>query len=148
MRYIKKYNESNSEVLDEQEIKDFCEMNLAYLVDEGLNVIIDDYQQDKHYFPVILSLRRVTNSSWDEVKDQIIPFLIRLKSQFNLFSFEKDNLYYDIALDVLFKSGGEIGAYTHYLTADDLVNDRIGGWIKSNCKIKTISFNVKNKKEV
>ena len=148
MRYLRKYNEDNSAGLDEQELQEFCELNLAFLVDEGLNVIIDDYQQDKHYFPVILSLRRVTNSSWDEVKDQIIPFVIRLKSQFNLFSFEKDNLYYDIALDVLFNSGGEIGAYTHYLTADDLENDRIGGWIKSNCKIKTISFNVKNKKEV
>jgi hypothetical protein len=33
MRYIKRYNESNSEGLDEQEIKDFCEMNLAYLME-------------------------------------------------------------------------------------------------------------------
>jgi hypothetical protein len=81
MRYIKKYNESNSEVLDEQEIKDFCEMNLAYLVDEGLNVIIDDYQQDKHYFPVILSLRRVTNSSWDEVVNDRISFNVKNKKE-------------------------------------------------------------------
>ena len=44
MRYIKKYNESNSEGLTEEVIKDFCEMNLAYLMDDGLKVLVSpDY---------------------------------------------------------------------------------------------------------
>ena len=146
MRYIKSYNESNSQGLTQEDIRDFCEINLAYLVDEELRVIIDDYHKDKHYFPVILSLRRVSNKSWSEIKDHIIPFLIRLKNQYELVSFEKDNLFNDVALDVLFNSGGEVGSYTYYSSADDLVNDRIGDWINSNCKIKTISFYIKNKK--
>jgi hypothetical protein len=146
MRYIKRYNESNSQGLTQEDIQDFCETNLAYLVDEELKVIIDDYNQDNDYFPVILSLRRVSNKSWSEIKDHIIPFLIRLKNQYELVSFEKDNLFNDVELDVLFNSGGEVGTYTYYSSADDLVNDRIGDWINSNCKIKAISFYIKNKK--
>jgi hypothetical protein len=148
MRYLRKYNESSSECLNELEIKDFCEINLAYLVDEGLRVVVDDYYEADDYFPVILSFRQVENRKWDEVKDQIIPFLIRLKSQFSLFQVLRGNYYYDIELDTLFNSGGEIGAYSHWLTANDLVDDRISDWFRSHAKIKSISFYVKNKKEV
>jgi len=145
MKYIRSYNESNSEGLTEEDLKDFCEINLAYLMDDDLRVIIDDYYEAGNYFPVILSLRNVDNNKWDEVKDHIIPFLIRLKSQFSLFSILRDNLYCDIELDILFNSGGDIGTHTFYLTTDDLVNDRIDDWIRCNCKIKSISFYVKNK---
>ena len=140
---VRRYNESNSEGLNEEDLQDFCEINLAYLMDDDLRVIIDDYYEADNYFPVILSLRSVDNNKWDEVKDHIIPFLIRLKSQFSLFSILRDNLYCDIELDVLFP---DKGTYTHYLTTDDLVNDRIDDWIRHNCKIKSISFYVKNKK--
>jgi hypothetical protein len=146
MKYIRRYNEGNSEGLTEEDIQDFCEINLAYLVDEELRVIIDDYHKDKHYYPVILSLRRVSNKSWSEIKDHIIPFLIRLKKQYELVSFEKDNLFNDVELNVLFNSGREVGSYTYYSSVDDLVNDRIGDWINSNCEIKSISFYIKNKK--
>jgi hypothetical protein len=148
MRYIRSFNEDNSAGLTEDEIKDFCEINLAYLVDEGLRVIVDDYYEADNYYPVILSFRQVENRKWDEVKDHIIPFLIRLKSQFSLFQVMRGNYYYDIELDTLFNSGGEIGAYSHWLTANDLVNDRISDWFRSHAKIKSISFYVKNKKEV
>jgi hypothetical protein len=36
MRHLKRFNES----LDENELLDFCEVNLAYLLDEGFNIMI------------------------------------------------------------------------------------------------------------
>jgi hypothetical protein len=148
MKYIKKYNESNSEVLDEQEIKDFCEMNLAYLMDEGLKVIVDDFG-----YGVILSLKDVDekNRKWIDIKDQIIPFLIRLKDQYELktFSWVTDLPTADIVFVTSMKYGTEDEGYSDYFTTDGVINDRITrDWAKftSIYKVNEISFYIKNKK--
>jgi hypothetical protein len=148
MKYIKRYNESNSEVLDEQEIKDFCEMNLAYLMDEGLKVIVDDFG-----YGVILSLKDVDekNRKWIDIKDQIIPFLIRLKDQYELktFSWVTDLPTADIVFVTSMKYGTEDEGYSDYFTTDGVINDRITrDWAKftSIYKVNEISFYIKNKK--
>ena len=111
MIYLKKWcnifeqNDSN-----EEDIKDFCEINLAYLLDEGMAIHVDRFIISSQlniklgsarllphttYFDVGLSFRKfgkdrfengVTSSgfryytTWIEVKDQIIPFLTRLRN--------------------------------------------------------------------
>lgn len=120
MRYLKSFRES---VINSDDLQDFCDTYLAYLLDDGFSVVIDNKYED--LFTIRLTQSN-DNGNW----------------------LEKDNLFNDVALDVLFNSGGEVGSYTYYSSADDLINDRIGDWINSNCKIKAISFYVKNKKVV
>jgi hypothetical protein len=74
MRYLRKYNESlNQDELIEQSIKEFCEIDLAYLIDEGVRILF----------------KRVS-ITWDESKDHIIPFLGRLINNYQLFTFMND----------------------------------------------------------
>jgi len=88
MKYLKRYNES----INEYDLKDYCETNLAYLMDEGLEVRIDpvswgDYEGD---VSVALYLYQSNGHGrpWSEIKDQIIPFLYRLNKVYEINSLE------------------------------------------------------------
>ena len=81
MKHIKPFNE-NKENLKE-ELKDFCETNLAYLLDEGGKVEV-------HTETTFLNGRvkiSITNSSWSNIKDHMIPFLTRLKNNYHIEGF-------------------------------------------------------------
>ena len=99
MIYLKKWcNIFEQNDINEEDIKDFCEINLAYLLDEGMAIHVDRFTRllpHTTYFDVGLSFRifgkdrfenGVTSSgfryytTWIEVKDQIIPFLSRLRN--------------------------------------------------------------------
>lgn len=102
MKYIKKFNESNIDALEE--LKDFCESNLAFLLDE--EYIINYYRYSTNYnytkngtiINPIYSIEIVnrnrntkliqTTLYWDDMKDYIIPFLERLSNNYTLHSFE------------------------------------------------------------
>lgn len=78
MKHLKKFNES----VNEYDLKDYCETNLAYLMDEGLEVKIGDYEGD---LSVDLYLY---GRPWSEIKDQIIPFLYRFNNVYEINSLE------------------------------------------------------------
>jgi hypothetical protein len=77
MRYIKRFNEDNNE----EDLKDFCETHLAYLLDDynfELNVeSFHDHTQGGTYRGQI---RLESNQwfKWNDIKDYFIPFLIQL----------------------------------------------------------------------
>ena len=83
MKHLKRFNES----LNEYDLKDYCETNLAYLMDEGLEVRIDDYEGD---LSVDLYLYQSNGHGrpWSEIKDQIMPFLYRLNKVYEINSLE------------------------------------------------------------
>jgi hypothetical protein len=123
-------------------------MNLAYLMDEGLKVFVDEFG-----YEVILSLKDVDgkNRKWIDIKDQIIPFLIRLKNQYELttFSWVMNLPTADIVFVTSMKYGKEDEGYSDYFTTDGVINDRITrDWAKftSIYKVNQISFFIKNKK--
>ena len=70
------------ETLDD--IEDYCELNLAYLLDLGMSVkcsnTIDDYS-DVHECQVELSFDDTTYST---ILDQVIPFFKRIKNDYHL----------------------------------------------------------------
>jgi hypothetical protein len=89
MRYLRKFNESVSE----EDIRDFCESSLAYLMDEGFTIKI--FSSDKPYtslpkgqFNIWLQKDNATSFfKWDEVKDYYIPFLQLLSNRYDIGSF-------------------------------------------------------------
>jgi len=80
MKYLRSFNES---ITDDLEI--FCKENLAYLIDEGFKVNVDRTHKEvkirihNFYFP------NWTKFTWDDVKDDVIPFLEILSDKYNFF---------------------------------------------------------------
>ena len=96
MRWIKKFEASSlrSEVRDE--LKEFCEMNLAYLMDDDYHVMItrsssiDLQKKSSHHKKGLIihfykwQFDDEVKFKWNEVEDQFIPFLQRLSSEYKV----------------------------------------------------------------
>jgi hypothetical protein len=79
MKYLRPFNESLS---FKDELLDFCESNLAYLLDNAELQVIESPGgwHELHLIRILLD----TPKRWDEIKDQIIPFLTRLVSKYEI----------------------------------------------------------------
>lgn len=94
MRYLRKFNESITD-----DLQSFCNDNLAYLIDEGFRVKVDRTENNqvkieihKFYFP------NWTKFTWDDVKDDVIPFLDILRDKYSFFEdikFVSEDQYYN-----------------------------------------------------
>lgn len=105
MKHLRRFFEAeySSKVgVDRDELTDFCEMNLAYLLDNG------DFRIDIEYFDdligqdlVVIKLvkmfefdtdvRVTTMYQWQEVKDYIVPFIVQLNKNYKLNTTWNDN---------------------------------------------------------
>ena len=80
MKHLKRFNESLTD--DEvEELKDFCESSLAYLLDDGYYVYIQ--REWNVGFHVLFGLPN-DNFFWNDVKDYYIPFLQLLSRRYKL----------------------------------------------------------------
>jgi hypothetical protein len=117
MRHLKKFNESldfDPEVLawaeenldmkpiddkqykmvkaeyNEAMLREYCEMNLAYLIDEGFYIEI--HWNGGGYYNIILRKSLTTNGNgvhtsyfkWNDIKDHYIPFILRIQKIYKL----------------------------------------------------------------
>jgi hypothetical protein len=84
MKYLKRFNES---VDFEERLKDFCETHLAYLLDEGFEVVLIDLDET---YDCEISIKRENERTftWNEVKDHIVPFIIHLNKEYELYKSE------------------------------------------------------------
>jgi hypothetical protein len=96
MKHLRRYNES----IDENELRDFCETNLVYLLDEGFDIMIsgnnfsgDSFKSIKITNPsslydpehsIYYNLGPVNFFKWNDIKDHFIPFFTRLLNQYSL----------------------------------------------------------------
>jgi hypothetical protein len=125
MKYLNKFNEGFGQNLDEQELKDFCEMYLAYLIDEGFEVDISkirensitDYWKVKFFKleskgDLTYSRMEFDKFKWNSIKDQFIPFFKILNDKYII----KKNYAYTVALQML--NGNRTWA-----TNDNILND-------------------------
>lgn len=146
MRYIKSYNESNSEGLTEDQVKDFCEINLAYLMDEGLSVLVSpDYFDLKVIdYKVTLSFRLFANKRWGQIKDQVIPFLTHLRNGYDLVTMDRRF----VSLNVRIKIIGLESIYYDWFNIDDIISEQIvpASRLDDDYKIYTIQFKIKGEK--
>lgn len=129
MRYLRKYNESNSEGLTKQDIQDFCEINLAYLLDDGMKIFVDDHDVEKTNgisMCVDLSFRTINKPSggvkWMTIKDHMIPFLTRLKGEYNLYDMNRYGHTYQLEIDR--KPEHESGTFEYCLTIDGVIGEK------------------------
>jgi len=96
MKHLKKFNEARKHkfdyesTLDKEEVQDFCETYLAYLIDDGYQVSIienNDWKRTHDSMRIIfLHDRNInpTNIEWDRVKDNFIPFLSMLDRNYTI----------------------------------------------------------------
>lgn len=113
-KHIKPFKES----INIGELKTFCTDHLAYLLDIGFRVMVDD-----NYMTIFNDNKgRAWNERtfiWNDVKDDIIPFLIIIKEKFN---------YKTVYLDYYMDENGPnflAGINTSKLDIDNLINDSI-----------------------
>ena len=85
MRFLRKFNEA----VNKKELKEFCEMYLAYLIDEGFEIEI--VSEDGLEFVRIYDYQD-RPFQWSEVKDHFIPFLRMLELNYNLEDKRNGNL--------------------------------------------------------
>jgi hypothetical protein len=145
MKYIKKYNESNSAGLTEEVIKDFCEMNLAYLMDDGLQVLVSpDYFDKVIDYKVTLSFRLFVNKRWGQIKDQVIPFLTHLRNGYDLVTMDRRLVSPSVRIGII----GLESIYSDWFNIDDIISEKIvpAGRLADDYKISTIQFKIKGKK--
>lgn len=88
MRHLRKFNES----INKDELVEFCENYLAYLLDDGYSIEASEIGFDE-YLLVLRNENRPTNVpidspellfTWEGVKDQFIPFLHMLSKQYTI----------------------------------------------------------------
>jgi hypothetical protein len=122
MNYIKPFNEA----INSQELKDFCEMNLAYLMDEGLQVNVEQYYRKKELITRV-ELQPTPRKQWVEIKDHIMPFLHRISNMYVLKT--KVNYLGDDKFFILEVQGSSyslsnvfLTGFNYYMSYDQLEN--------------------------
>lgn len=92
MKYLRKYESDVFSSGIKHQLQDFCEGNLAYLLDENFEVRVEKYTE--YYQIEIQKLRSLEAEEyeilfkWNDVKDYIIPFIQRLSNSYELLTNE------------------------------------------------------------
>lgn len=139
MEYIDSFLlfESNDDFISN--LTNFCEENLVYLIDYGLRIKVEElghyeninaflathynggyqFKLEEYKNPTIIRLDmfNIENSCWSEIKDSIVPFLIRLKSEYNISQFIHRNKKYEI--EFITNSHSSL-----YYNLDDVINNK------------------------
>jgi hypothetical protein len=93
MRFLKKFNES----LSKEDLKDFCESSLAYMLDDDFKISCDKVITSAGHDNSNKSMITITKlDGWDpffypDYKDHLIPFIQLLSRRYTLESFTNDN---------------------------------------------------------
>ena len=151
MKHLKKFNESlKTDEVDE--LKEFCETSLAYLLDDGYNVSVSIRNEvkypGKNHVIVSLGLPEKTSTGylalrpydgygkfyWDDVKDYYIPFLQMLVRRYELLPYRGDDYVY---------FNGEMGF--DYFSLDEVINDRVRGMNHIGSRLWGINIQVVDK---
>ena len=132
MKHLKRYNESlTPDGIDD--LKDFCEMNLVYLMDEDFIVDIDSRFGTTGN--VSFDLKRESGFTWDEIKDHFIPFLQRLS-----------NRYIIVDRVIISFQGTGVNTETRVESrVESLINDNIGTILPSETLIRRIFMRIVDK---
>jgi hypothetical protein len=139
MKYLIKYKQINESLLFKEKVQDFCEGNLAYLLDEGMRMSFDEYKDAS--VGVNLSFRAIGGIKWIDIKDYIIPFFERLSKKYIVKeNFQNLNEMFQVEMEI--SPQGVSGTYEAIFTIDDIINEKksINFLFLNSHKIKLIQF--------
>ena len=160
MRYIKRYNEDNSAGLTKEEIQDFCETHLAYLMDDGLKISVSEllrFHPSSSEYKVTLSFRRFydshgMNKKWIDLKDQVIPFLTHLRNEYDLVVEVQSSVWkigsMRVPTNIKIETIGTNSTYPDWFNIEDVISESIvpAGRLRDDYKILSIQFKIRGKK--
>jgi hypothetical protein len=81
MKYLKSIFEAAGEKV---ELQEFCEMYLAYLIDDGFEVEVERTSGFKDTLTIVIAPEKGTSTSWNDIKDKLIPFFSMLVKNYNI----------------------------------------------------------------
>lgn len=143
MKYLKCFNENNYSDLLKKELTEFCDNYLAYFLDDGfLYDIGREFGRSYNGNQEIIIYKMYDDSgskffTWETIKDHFIPFLTILSKEYKISNEFSTPIYF------VTKQGN----YTLSIMA--ILNDNLGIIQRDNVEnveIKSISFNIENKK--
>jgi hypothetical protein len=159
MKHLKRFNEST---LDKEEVQDFCETHLAYLIDEGLEVECYQFNESNKEVAYITLGYKLENDShnlspyeynfpsWNDIKDNIIPFFTHLSNKYDLLKNGKEvcisyvTTYF--AIDDNFQKKPQVynSGNNFKFTLKDIINDKteVLGKLNGRFRILEIRFDV------
>jgi hypothetical protein len=124
MKYLKLFNESLDE--ETEELQEFCDMNLAYLIDEGFKIkIVSDKYSKRLYFTKGNGEGYDSETfEWDEIKNSFIPFLTLLERRYGSSYRLGESMYRLLTITyVEFNDEGErCGLDTDMISLDDIID--------------------------
>jgi hypothetical protein len=140
---LKKFNESVSE----EDVRDFCETNMAYLMDDNSYEFEYFISRDPTwYFRILnLTLEASTRYKWEDVVDHYIPFLYLLNNKYKLCEFNnrddksliKNNEEKIVQFSV--KENEDNTNVYKYFSVNQVINNEVN---VNNCEIWYISVKV------
>jgi hypothetical protein len=143
MKHLKPFNESKDNLVED--LQDFCETSLAYLLDDGydISVTLRDKVKfpDKQHLLVTLGLNGIGEDlwlqdynlfSWNDVKDYYIPFIQMLVRRYELLDYP--------AGDFAFNT--ERGIF--YVPLEYIINDQVSQVF--DCRIWGINLKILDNK--
>ncbi len=133
MRYLKLYENYTNNI---EELDNFCEENLSFLIDNGFsayatsnNIVIKKGNRN------ILMDRK--EFSWNDVKEEIIPFLEKLNEYYNII--DRVNNYQIVLQNPSYKS--DFSHITDYYKYEDVINDVMDNSYNKQCMTPLVNLN-------
>ena len=147
MRYLKTFENLENFSSGVSEIETFIKNNLAYILDEGFTFKVNfkRYGGRFNYPDKIVKIEEKGNNrnlaifNWDDVKDDLIPFLELLNDTYTLDSYSPEDKSLVVSIgnvDDDFKK-----RIKRYYSIEELIDDVIG-----DVKFQFISFTIKDYK--
>ena len=135
-------------------LQDFCEMNLVYLMDDGLQVSCEKHpvsreDMDMTYLSAVTlryplapgTWELLVQKDWNDIRDQVIPFFTRLNSEYNVITFDQlpiaqssslfkgrvnnSQVQFGCRRRVLVNPALSNGGFRKNFTVDDVIKDRL-----------------------
>ena len=110
MKHLKNFNEARKHkfdyesTLDKEEVQDFCETYLAYLIDDGYQIKVfkdNDWKRTHDSIRIVFlhdtNWDNPTNIEWDRIKDNFIPFLSMLDKSYTI---SKGKVYNEKVIEI------------------------------------------------
>ena len=118
MKHLRRFFEaeySSKKGVDRDELREFCEMNLAYLLDEGYYVGVENLGD----YSKIRFTNRGKDIIWSDIKDDFSPFIELLREKYDIDNRETEEVLIWARPEK--KSDGN----HYYFSIDELLNDKM-----------------------